>query len=25
MFRRYVIEGPAIFGWFVRCEVLGRG
>lgn len=22
MFRRYVIEGPAIFGWFVRCEVL---
>ncbi len=23
MFRRYVIEGPAIFGWFVRCEVLG--
>ncbi|MDP1777099.1 MAG: WecB/TagA/CpsF family glycosyltransferase, partial [Brevundimonas sp.] len=24
MFRRYVIEGPAIFGWFVRCEVLGR-
>ena len=25
MFRRYVVEGPAIFGWFVRCEVLGRG
>lgn len=24
MFRRYVIEGPAIFGWFVRTEVLGR-
>jgi N-acetylglucosaminyldiphosphoundecaprenol N-acetyl-beta-D-mannosaminyltransferase len=24
MFRRYVIEGPAIFGWFVRCEVFGR-
>lgn len=23
MFRRYVIEGPAIFGWFVRTEVLG--
>ncbi|WP_298747703.1 WecB/TagA/CpsF family glycosyltransferase [uncultured Brevundimonas sp.] len=22
MFRRYVIEGPAIFGWFVRTEVL---
>ncbi len=25
MFRRYVIEGPAIFGWFLRTEVLGRG
>lgn len=24
MFRRYVLEGPAIFGWFVRCEVLGQ-
>lgn len=24
MFRRYVIEGPAIFGWFVRTEVIGR-
>lgn len=24
MFRRYVIEGPAILGWFVRTEVLGR-
>ena len=24
MFRRYVIEGPAIFGWFVRTEVLVR-
>lgn len=24
MFRRYVIEGPAIFGWFLRCEVIGR-
>ncbi|WP_332677213.1 WecB/TagA/CpsF family glycosyltransferase [Brevundimonas sp.] len=23
MFRRYVIEGPAIFGWFVKTEVLG--
>lgn len=23
MFRRYVIEGPAIFGWFVRTEILG--
>lgn len=23
MFRRYVIEGPAIVGWFVRTEVLG--
>lgn len=23
MFRRYVIEGPAILGWFVRTEVLG--
>ena len=23
MFRRYVIEGSAIFGWFVRTEVLG--
>ena len=23
MFRRYVIEGPAIFGWFVRTELLG--
>lgn len=22
MFRRYVIEGPAIFGWFVKTEVL---
>ena len=25
MFRRYVIEGPAIFGLFLRHEVLGRG
>ena len=25
MFRRYVLEGPAIFGLFVRHEVLGRG
>ena len=25
MFRRYVVEGPAIFGWFLRTEVLGRG
>lgn len=25
MFRRYVIEGPAIFGLFIRHEVLGRG
>ncbi|MBU1383877.1 MAG: WecB/TagA/CpsF family glycosyltransferase [Alphaproteobacteria bacterium] len=24
MFRRYVIEGPAIFGWFVRTEIIGR-
>ncbi|RZJ38733.1 MAG: glycosyltransferase, partial [Brevundimonas sp.] len=24
MFRRYVIEGPAIVGWFVRTEVLAR-
>lgn len=24
MFRRYVIEGPAIFGWFLRCEVQSR-
>ncbi len=24
MFRRYVIEGPAIFGWFVRTEVFDR-
>lgn len=24
MFRRYVIEGPAIFGWFIRTEVLGN-
>lgn len=24
MFRRYVVEGPAIFGWFVRTEVFGR-
>ena len=24
MFRRYVVEGPAIFGWFLRTEVLGR-
>lgn len=24
MFRRYVIEGPMIFGWFVRTEVLGQ-
>ena len=24
MFRRYVIEGPAIFGWFLRTELLGR-
>nr|MBB5292506.1 exopolysaccharide biosynthesis WecB/TagA/CpsF family protein [Brevundimonas basaltis] len=24
MFRRYVIEGPAILGWFMRTEVLGR-
>lgn len=23
MFRRYVIEGPAIFGWFLRTELLG--
>lgn len=23
MFRRYVIEGPTIVGWFVRTEVLG--
>lgn len=23
MFRRYVIEGPAIVGWFVKTEVLG--
>ncbi len=23
MFRRYVIEGPAIFGWFVRTELRG--
>lgn len=23
MFRRYVIEGPAIFGWFLKTEVLG--
>ena len=23
MFRRYVIDGPAIFGWFLRTEVLG--
>lgn len=23
MFRRYVIEGPAIFGWFVRTEIIG--
>jgi N-acetylglucosaminyldiphosphoundecaprenol N-acetyl-beta-D-mannosaminyltransferase len=23
MFRRYVIEGPAIFGWFVKTELLG--
>ncbi len=22
MFRRYVIEGPAIFGWFIRTELL---
>ncbi|HEY0600441.1 WecB/TagA/CpsF family glycosyltransferase [Brevundimonas sp.] len=25
MFRRYVVEGPAIFGLFLRHEVLGRG
>ena len=25
MFRRYVIEGPAIFGWFLRTEVLRQG
>jgi N-acetylglucosaminyldiphosphoundecaprenol N-acetyl-beta-D-mannosaminyltransferase len=25
MFRRYVLEGPAIFGLFLRHEVLGRG
>ncbi|MDY6923692.1 MAG: WecB/TagA/CpsF family glycosyltransferase [Pseudomonadota bacterium] len=24
MFRRYVIEGPAIFGWFVRTELMGH-
>ena len=24
MFRRYVIEGPAIFGWFVKTELIGR-
>lgn len=24
MFRRYVIEGPAIFGWFIRTEVFSR-
>lgn len=24
MFRRYVIEGPAILGWFVRTEVLRK-
>ncbi|HZV85587.1 MAG TPA: WecB/TagA/CpsF family glycosyltransferase [Brevundimonas sp.] len=24
MFRRYVIEGPAILGWFLRTEVMGR-
>ena len=24
MFRRYVIEGPAIVGWFVKTEVLGQ-
>lgn len=24
MFRRYVIEGPAIFGWFMRTEIFGR-
>ena len=23
MFRRYVIEGPAILGWFVRTELMG--
>ena len=23
MFRRYVVEGPAILGWFIRIEVLG--
>ncbi|HEX8661715.1 MAG TPA: WecB/TagA/CpsF family glycosyltransferase [Brevundimonas sp.] len=23
MFRRYVIEGPAIFGWFVKTELMG--
>ncbi|HZW14867.1 MAG TPA: WecB/TagA/CpsF family glycosyltransferase [Brevundimonas sp.] len=23
MFRRYVLEGPAIFGWFVRTEIIG--
>ena len=25
MFRRYVLEGPAIFGLFLRHEVMGRG
>lgn len=25
MFRRYVVEGPAIFGLFIRHEVLGQG
>ena len=25
MFRRYLIEGPAIFGLFIRHEVLGQG
>jgi len=25
MFRRYVLEGPAIFGLFIRHEVLGQG
>lgn len=24
MFRRYVIEGPAIFGWFLKTEVFAR-
>jgi exopolysaccharide biosynthesis WecB/TagA/CpsF family protein len=24
MFRRYVLEGPAIFGWFLKTEVIRR-